>query len=175
MVCSVLAFLVPSAQGGTAPWLPLRDGTGSTPTSLPPAPGLYVFLALPYPTNAVNCGRTSTRAFPGREGRKTSNNSIPTTLALFWQRPDYSACWEREGWGNGALSRGSSLPWSMSPHREFQSAQQTAHRQGFSMAEERDGWELFPLSQVRKSGAGDGPSSFLSLSVPLKMLVQPQC
>lgn len=34
-------------------------------------------------------------------------------------------CLLGEGWGNGALSRGSSLPWSMSPHREFQSAQPT--------------------------------------------------
>lgn len=52
-------------------------------------------LPSPYPTNAVNCGRTGTRATPGREGHKTSNNSVPTTLALFWQRPDYSAWWER--------------------------------------------------------------------------------
>lgn len=35
------------------------------------------------------------------------------------------------------------------------------------MPEERGGWELFPLSQVRKSGTGDRPSSFLSLSLSL--------
>lgn len=119
-------------------------------------------LPSPYPTNVVNCGRTGTRAFSGREDPKTSNNSIPTTLAktrLF--------CLMGEGWGNGAFSRGSRLPWSMSPNPEFQPARQTAHRQGFSMPEERGGWELFPLSQVRKSGTGDRPSSFLSLSLSL--------
>lgn len=128
-------------------------------------------LPSPYPTTVVNCGRTGTRAFSGREDPKTSNNSIPTTLAktrLF--------CLMGEGWGNGAFSRGSRLPWSMSPNPEFQPARQTAHRQGFSMPEERGGWELFPLSQVRKSGTGDRPSSFLSLSLcPSQMLVQPQC
>lgn len=56
-------------------------------------------LPSPYPTNVVNCGRTGTRAFSGREDPKTSNNSIPTTLAktrLF--------CLMGEGWGNGAFS-----------------------------------------------------------------------
>lgn len=117
--------------------------------------------------------RAQAKPCQGGEGRRTSTSNVQQLPALFWQRPDRSACRERAGCGALGWGCGHS---GLKPRARIQPARHMAHRRDFPR-QRRGGWEPVPQSslwgggvmemrQVRCSPSDARPTAWLGRCAP---------